>query len=67
MSITTDEIRLTHEEVSVIFHVSVSTLAKWRMRRAYDHRYPRFHKSGPRRVYYLRHEVEEDLKKWDER
>ena len=55
------EERLTTDEVAKLFKLSSSTLRVWRTKRRYDKRYPRYHKLHGK-VYYVRNEVEEDLK-----
>lgn len=53
--------RLSTDEVSKIFKIKESTLRMWRTYRKYDKSYPRYHKLF-KTVYYLRSEIEEDLK-----
>ncbi len=53
--------RLTSKQVSMMFNIPDGTLAYWRNQRAWDKTLPRFHKLR-RKVYYIRHEIEEDLK-----
>lgn len=53
--------RLSTEEVAKEFKIKATTLRSWRRYRRYDKRYPRYHKLF-RMVYYIRSEIEEDLK-----
>jgi len=53
--------RLTTDEVARLYKIKPSTLRQWRIYRRHDKRYPRYHKLY-RKVYYVRCEVEEDLK-----
>ncbi len=46
--------RLRAKEAAEYLEVSLSTLAKWRMRAVG----PKYHLCGPRIVYYLRHELD---------
>lgn len=54
--------RLTSKQVSIEFNIPDSTLRSWRMRRSYDRRFPRFHKLFTGKVFYVRAEIEEDLR-----
>jgi len=53
--------RLSAREAAKDYGINQSTLGSWRYRRAYDKRFPRYHKIFTGAVYYLRHELEEDL------
>lgn len=57
--------KLTSRKVSDEFHVNQSTLRGWRRCRTFDKRYPRFHKLFTGSVFYLRCEIEEDIKKME--
>jgi len=53
--------RLTSKQVADEFYIADGTLAYWRNQRQWDKSLPRFHKLR-RKVFYVRSEIEEDLK-----
>lgn len=56
-----DRKKLSSKQVAKLYGINESTLRSWRYRRAYDKRYPRYHKLFTGSVFYLRSEVETDL------
>ncbi|MCE5185397.1 MAG: hypothetical protein LLF76_04660 [Planctomycetaceae bacterium] len=54
--------RLTGKQVSAEFGIPEGTLGRWRYSRAYDGRFPRYHKLFTGKVFYIRSEFEEDLR-----
>lgn len=56
-------VRLRSDETAARIGVSISTLAKWRMRREG----PPFHRCGPRIIYYRPEEIEAWLAECDQR
>jgi predicted DNA-binding transcriptional regulator AlpA len=58
-----DPIRLRAIEAARYLRVSRSTLAKWRMRGCG----PRYHRCGPRIVFYYKGEIDSWLAECDER
>lgn len=54
--------RMTAKQVCQEFNIKTSTLASWRRYLSYDGRYPRFHKLFTGKIFYVRSEIEEDLK-----
>lgn len=57
--------KLTTNQVAEEFKMSSSTLRSWRQCRGYDKRYPRFHKLFTGKVFYIRGEFVEDLKRME--
>lgn len=57
--------QLTSKEAATRYGINESTLRSWRYRRAYDKRYPRYHKLFTGRVFYFSDELEEDLAKME--
>lgn len=56
------EEHLTTREVAKEFKTNESTLRSWRRLRLTDKRYPRYHKLFTGKVYYVRAEIEADMK-----
>jgi hypothetical protein len=54
--------RLTSKQVSAEFGIPEGTLSRWRYSRAYDWRFPRYHKLFTGKVFYIRSEFEEDFR-----
>ena len=60
--------RLTTKQVSEEFNIPVSTLSHWRAidkQVVYVTKYPRHHQLITGKIYYLRSEIEQDLKKME--
>ncbi len=55
--------RLTAKQVSEEFNIPIGTLSHWRFIKAFTPNAPRYHKyKFCSKIFYLRHEIEEDLK-----